>query len=342
VIELSRELVKKGYNSTIISDGGKLVTTLQKDGANHIKYNVCSKNPFNAISRVYGLRKILKKLNPDVLHVRSRVPAWLTFFANKTLKIPVVSTVHGFNSVSFYSKIMTKADKIICVSGAIKKYIQTHYNAPEEKITIISRGVDIEKFNSNNLDRNFIKDFKKKYLLEDKFIITTVGRITQLKNLETFIKAVELIQKTIPNSIGLVVGGVREDKIGYFNSLKSLANTLNANIIFTGSQKNVAEIYSLSDVIISSSKKPESFGRSVAESLALDTPVIATNHGGVLDIIQKNINGYFFDIGDSEDLSQKIKRAKELKFDGFNYIKKNFSLQQMVEKTVKIYEQLKK
>jgi len=341
-IELGRELVKKGFKSIVISNGGKLVEQLEKEGSLHVEFDICSKNPFSIAYKVVGLRKILKKLNPDVLHVRSRVPAWLIYFANKSLKIPVVSTVHGFNSVNFYSRIMIKADKIICVSGAIKKYVQQHYQANEKKVTIIPRGIDLVKFNPKNLDGNFIKKFKDKFHLNDKFVISTVGRITQLKDLETFIKSIALIQKKFSSVVGLIVGGVRADKQNYFKGLKDLANSLHVNIVFTGSQEKVAEIYYLSNVVTSSSKKPESFGRSVAEALALNTPVIATNHGGVLDIIVKNKNGYFVEIGDEKNFAKQIIKAKNLKFDGFNYVKENFSLEQMVEKTIKIYKSLEK
>ncbi len=341
-VELGRELVKRGFKSIVISNGGKLVEQLENEGSKHMRFDVCSKNPFSAILRVFGLRKILKKLKPDVLHVRSRVPAWLVYFANKSLKISVVSTVHGFNSVSSYSKIMTNADHIICVSGAIKKYIQKHYDAKEEKITIIPRGIDLVKFNPKNLDEKFIKEFKNKFELNNKFVVSTVGRITQLKDLETFIKGIAITQKEIPNTVGLIVGGIREDKQKYFSMLENLVKSLNVNVIFTGSQNKVAEIYHLSDVVTSSSKKPESFGRSVAEALALNTPVIATNHGGVLDIIEENENGYFVEIGDENSFAKHIIKAKKLKFDGFNYVKNNFSLEQMVEKTIKVYKSLEK
>ena len=342
VLELSRELVKKGFESFVISDGGKLVNQIINDGGKHIRFGVCSKNPLNTFNRVLGLKKILKELNPDIVHVRSRVPAWLFYFANKTLKIPVVSTVHGFNSVSFYSKIMTKADHIICVSSAIKEYIQKNYNTPEAKISIIPRGVDLTNFNPNNRDEKFIKEFKDRFDLNEKFIISAVGRVTQLKDLETFIKAIAIVQQNMPHCIGLIVGGIRRDKNGYFETLKKLIKSLNANVIFTKSQSKISQIYSLSDVIVSSSKKPESFGRSVAEAIALNTPVIATNHGGVLDIIQENINGYFFKIGDYKELANKIIKAKKLKFDGQSYIKENFSLEMMVKETIKVYKNLGK
>ena len=341
-VELSRELVKQGHESIVISAGGKLVEQIEKDGGQHITVDVCSKNPFTAPFRLVKLRKILQELNPNILHARSRVPAWLTFMANKKLQIPFVTTVHGFNSVSPYSEIMTKSDSVICVSEAIKTYIQKHYKTQEKKITVIPRGIDLDKFNPKNLDQAFMERFKTEYHLKDQRIITTVGRITQLKDHQTFIEAIASLKKSDPDIVGLIVGGVRDDKQEYFNSLKALVKELDLveNIIFTGSQNKVAEIYALSDVVVSSSKKPESFGRSVAEALALNTPVVATNHGGVLDIILEGENGFFYPVGDSKMLAYQIERCNNLKFDGYRYILEQFSLKQMVEKTLKVYKKV--
>lgn len=339
VVELNREFVKKGIKSFVISNGGKLQKQIEIDGGKHIVFDVCSKNIFTIIYRVNKLKEILKDINPDVIHVRSRVPAWLVFFANKSLKIRVVSTVHGFNSVGFYSSIMQKANEVICVSNSIKDYIQKNYQTHEDKITVIPRGIDLQLFNPKNISEDFIIDFKKEYDLEEKFIVSTVGRITQLKDYETFIKAIFLIKKEIPSVKALIVGGVRSDKEDYLNLLKKLIEEFNLekNIVFTGSQSKIAEIYALSDVVVSSSKKPESFGRAVAEAIALNTPVIATNHGGVKDIIIEKENGFFFEIGDEKELHLKIIKSKELKFDGYKYISENFSLEKMVNSTIEVY-----
>lgn len=340
VVELNREYTNKGINSFVISAGGKLENQIDLDSGKHIKFDVCSKNILTLISRVIKLRKILKELKPDIIHVRSRVPAWLVYFANKSLKIKVVSTVHGFNSVSFYSKIMTNADAVICVSNSIKEYIQKHYNTDSKKITVIPRGIDLELFNLNNIDKDFIVNFEEEYNLSDKFIVSSVGRVTQLKDYETFIKAISLVKKDIPNIKALIVGGVRSDKEDYLNLLKKLIKELDLeeNVIFTGSQNKIAEIYALSDVVVSSSKKPESFGRAVAESIALNTPVVATNHGGVKDIICENENGFFFEVGDEKELAKKIIKSKKLSFDGYNYISNNFSLENMLDKNIDVYE----
>lgn len=342
VVELNREFVRLEIESFVISAGGKLVNQIEKDGGNHITFDVCSKNIFTSFSRIRGLKKILKNLKPDIIHVRSRVPAWLVHFANKSLKIKVVSTVHGFNSVGFYSSIMQKADAVICVSNSIKEYIQKHYNTSEDKIIVIPRGIDLELFNPKNIDNSFIENFKKEFNLENKFIISSVGRVTQLKDYETFIKAILIVKNEIPNVAALIVGGVRSDKEDYLNSLKKLIKELNLqeNIIFTGSQSKIEQIYALSDVVISSSKKPESFGRAVAEAICMNKPVIATNHGGVKDIIIENVNGFFFEVGDDKELAMNILKSRTLVFDGYSYISNTFSLENMVNKTIEVYKRL--
>ena len=340
VVELNREYVKLKIESYVISAGGKLEDQINLDGGKHIKFDVCSKNIFTVFSRVVKLKKILKEIKPDIIHVRSRVPAWLIYFANKNLKIKVVSTVHGFNSVGFYSSIMQKADAVICVSNSIKEYIQKHYKTSESKITVIPRGIDLELFNPKNIDNDFINNFKKEFNLENRFIVSSVGRVTQLKDYETFIKAISLVKKELPNIVALIVGGVRSDKEDYLNSLKNLIKELNLedNITFTGSQSKIEQIYALSDVIVSSSKKPESFGRAVAEAICMNKPVIATNHGGVKDIIIENENGFFFEVGDEKELANNILKARNLEFDGYNYISSNFSLGNMVNRTIDVYK----
>ncbi len=340
VVELSRELVKQGFESFVISYGGKLVHQLENDGASHVTLDVCSKNIFNAPWRIFQLYKTLKALNPDIIHARSRVPAWMAYCANLFLHIPFITTVHGFNSVNIYSRIMSLGDHVICVSNAIKHHIQKHYHTDEHKITVIPRGIDLSVFNPSHLDTTYIETFKEEFHLHNKWVVTTVGRITQLKDLETFIKAIAILKKEFPNITGLIVGGIRQDKQGYFEMLQELIKTLHVDtcIHFCGSSAHVAEIYSISNVVVSSSKKPESFGRSVAEAIALNIPVVATEHGGVLDIVKEGTHGYFSHVGDAKDLAEKIIKASMLKPDGYTYIQDHFSLKQMVEKTVLIYK----
>ncbi|MBP3225223.1 MAG: glycosyltransferase family 4 protein [Campylobacter sp.] len=344
VVELTREFAKFGVESVVISNGGKLVSELEKNGVRHIKFDVCSKNIFTAFSRASALKEILREIAPDIVHVRSRVPAWLVKFAKGGLNFGLVSTVHGLNSVNFYSKIMVDADKIICVSNATKDYVVRNFGADVSKIRVIPRGIDLEKFNPSNLDAEFMTKFRAEFgLKRGDFIVASVGRITQLKDYETLIKAGQILKQSFGEGLKiLIVGGVRDDKKEYFLGLQNLAHELNLaqSVIFTGSQSKIPEIYALSNVVVSASKKPESFGRSVAEAIALNAPVVASNHGGVLDIIKSGENGEFFAVGDERELATMIERAKDYKFDGYGYIAENFSLVQMVEKTMSVYKEM--
>lgn len=341
VVELNRELVKLGVESIVISAGGKLARQIDIDGGQHVSFDVVSKNPLTAPARVLRLRNILKELNPDILHARSRVPAWLAYLANKKLNMPFVTTVHGFNSVNAYSRVMTFGDRVICVSSAVKKYIQEHYQVPDGKIDVIPRGIDLEFFHPDHLDQEFIDTFRSSYQLEDKFVVSSVGRITQLKDYETFIRAVSFARSSRPDIVGLVVGGVHPDRANYFKDLQLLVEGLGATefIKFVGSQKNIAEIYFLSDLVVSCSKKPESFGRSAAEAIAMGTPVLATNHGGIVDVVKEDVCGSLFAVGDSEVLAAHMVMQKAMDKENMrDFIAREFSLAQMVEKTVLVYD----
>jgi len=339
-VELNRELVKRGIASFVISNGGKLAEQIDADGGSHICFDVCSKNPFTVPLRMMQLRDILRKVAPDILHARSRLPAWLAFLANSRLRIPFVTTVHGFNSISPYSRVMTFGDRIICVSSAIMEYVCKHYGVPRDKCVIIPRGVDLQLFDPAALDPEFMDGFSRRYRLEGRFVVSSVGRITQLKDYETFIRAIALLQKQVPGVRGLIVGGVRDDKQGYFASLQELVASLGLddNVVFCGSQEKIAEVYAMSSVVVSSSKKPESFGRAAAEALAMNVPVAATAHGGVLDIVREGETGCLFPPGDAAALAAAVLKCGSLPKDNLRaFVAANFTLERMVEQTVQVY-----
>ncbi len=342
-MELSRELVKLGHESIVISAGGKLVKQIEEDGGKHITFDVCSKNILTAPFRIFKLRQVLKKLEPDILHARSRVPAWLTYLANKKLHFPFVTTVHGLNSINAYSKVMTKGDKVITVSEVVRDYIIKGYGVDKNKITVIQRGVDTKKFSEDTIDRSFIEDFLHKYGLKDKFIVTSVGRVTWLKDYETFIKSIALVKKYIPNIVGLIVGGVREDKTEYYDSLKQLAiqEGVEEQIIFTGSQTKIAEVYALSDILVNASLKMGNVARTVTESLMMDTPVIATTFEGLNNLIEDGLNGAIIETQNVEDLAEKIKLLHdEMPKNVKETLPYEFTLDALVENTIKVYSTL--
>lgn len=343
VVELSRELVRLGHSCTVISAGGKLVRQIENEGGMHVTLDICSKNPLTFLSRALKLRAELLKRSPDVLHAHSRVPAWLCRVANKQLRIPMVTTVHGFNHIGRYSQIMTQGDAVICVSDSIKQYIQKHYGTEESRISIIPCGVDLKEFNPDNLDWKWIENFREEFRLNDRYIVANIGRITPLKDHETFIGAIAEAAKIIPNICGLIVGGARHDKRALYSRLQKLASELGIeeHIVFAGSQTRLAEIYALSHALVSSSKKPESFGLTILESLAMNTPVIATCHGGVLDMIEDGVNGRFFAPGNTKELTRQLIKTYECPLEDLRRgITATFSLEKTASQILNLYEQL--
>ncbi len=343
VVELSRELVKHGFESVVISNGGKLVNQLEKNGVLHIELDICSKNIFNAPWRIFKLYRTLQTLKPDILHVRSRVPAWMVFFANILLKLPIVSTVHGFNSVNKYSAIMVKADQIICASSFLVDHIIKHFHASQAKIHIIPRGIDFDYFNTEALDTQFMEAFKQKYDLSKKYIILHVARITHWKDQATTIRAF-LELRSQRNDIKLFfVGGIDPKRVSYYEELQTLVTNSKyaEDIVFLGSQSKMKELYSLADLTISASTKPETFGRANVESLAMGVPLLATPIGATKDYVIEGQTGFFFEPRDHHALAKLMQ--KSLSDYSFNkefiqvFAKTHFSLDQMVEKNVAIY-----
>ena len=342
VVELNRELVKRGHRSSVISAGGKLAEQVAKDGGRHITLDVCSKNPFTFPYRALKLKTELLKLDADILHARSRVPAWLCWLANHKLKIPFVTTVHGFNSISKYSEIMTRGDRVIYGSSAIKEYVLKNYPVDPSILRYVPRGIDTKHFDPATVDHAFIETFKQKNDLTGKRVISIVGRITEWKGHDTFIRSLAEVQKKHPEVVGVVAGGIWHDKQDYFQTLEKLASDLGTDIRFVGSQTQVREIYALSDLVVSAaSTKAETFGRTAAEALAMNTPVIGSAHGGTLDILVDGENGLLFEPGSDRDLADKVESALSRKFGTMReHIEQNFSLERMTEDELAVCREL--
>ena len=245
VVDLNRAFVQRGIQNTVISAGGKLVSQIVEQGGRHIVCNVKSKNPLTFPLRVLKLRKILREIKPDILHVRSRVPGWLVRFANKPLGIPVVSTVHGFNTVGWYSRIMVDAQRIIGASVAMRDYLHQHYGVTDDLFRLIPRGIDPADFNPAKVDTTWITQFKTQYGLENRFVVLIAGRISSLKGIDWAIKALANVSERLPPWKLLIVGSPQAGQENYAEELKILVQALKIEdrVIFTGSQRKMAEVY---------------------------------------------------------------------------------------------------
>ncbi len=343
VVELSREYVGRGIESIVISRGGKLVPEIERHGGQHILLDVASKNPLTAPLRALRLRQVFRELQPSIVHARSRVPAWLCVLANRRPHLPFVTTVHGLNSVNRYSRVMTFGDRVICVSEVVAAYIQEHYRTPADRITVIQRGVDMRVFDPAKVDPAFITDFRAQHRLAGRKIVLSVGRVTWLKDYESFIDAIGLVRQARPEVVGVIVGGVAPDKESYFRELQARVRRLglDAHIVFTGSQSRMPEVYALADVLVNASLKMGNVGRTVAEGLAMNTPVLATTEKGLNNLVRDGVNGFIIKTRDAPDLAAKMATALTLPRGNLrSTVPDEYTLNTMVASTVDVYRSL--
>ncbi len=361
VVEVNRALVANGWENVVVSAGGRLVEQIVADGGRHVEMDVKSKNPFTYLQRAARLRKVLESERPDAVCAHSRVPAWLFVRANRRLGIPWISFAHGANSVSWYSEVMTRGDLVVTPSNFIADHLKRGYGISGDRIRVIPRAIDRDRFSTEALDRGFMAAKREEWGIDGKFVVMGVGRITQLKGYDTLIRAVheanEAYQREIvptggdPKPYKLVLVGEAEAlRREVENDLRLLVKALDMEslVVFAGNQRKVAECLSLADVVVSSNTvKPEAFGRSMAEALAMGRPVVAKAFGGALDIVEDGVNGALVpaDVphGEAEvaAFAKAIRRVAHMKFgDLRSAALEKFSFELMARRTIAAYEEL--
>ena len=345
VLEVAKYISLKGHESIVISGGGRMVDELESDGSKHIKWDIGRKS----LMTFFYIIKLVRFVNNkkiDIIHARSRLPAWIVFlalkFINKNKRPHFITTVHGFNSISFYSSIMTKGERVIVVSKSIKLFIIKNYKINAKKIFLNYRGVDPKEFNINKLlSKEWINSWKKEYpRLKNKIVLCFPSRITRRKGHEDFINLIYRLKQDNLNIHGLIIRDPKSPSDKYFHSLKQQINDndLNENLSFIGYRKDIKNIIAISDVVLSLSREPESFGRIVIESIKLKTPFIGYDHGGVGEQLSILFPQGLVELNNKEDLyknTKKILRKKpEIKNTNL------FELDDMLENTLKIYEEV--
>ena len=345
-LEISRALVEAGHESIVVSAVGQLTKELFAHGAEHIELAI-GKKSLSVLFFILPLRNILITRAIDIVHVRSRLPAWLLhlslIFIPINVRPKIVSTVHGLYSVSKYSEIMTKGDRIIAVSKTTEKYIHANYpKCPKNKIAVIPRGVSEEEFPYGYKpdplwEKAFFEEFPN---LINKKLLLLPGRITRLKGHHDFIALIDkLISQQLPLH-GLIVGAKDHRRLGYFQELKSEISkrNLDEHITFTGNRSDIKNIYAMASIVYSLSNKPESFGRTVLEPLSLGISTIGYNHGGAGEILSTLYPNGLVRL---RDLKELIVKTQLLLSNPIKpCINKQYSLESMTSQTLNLYSSL--
>lgn len=342
-LEVGKYLVEHGHRSIVISAGGHLVPQLLREGSEHVTWDIGRKSLW-ALRLIPRLRRFLRANKVDILHVRSRMPAWIGYLAWKGMdpktRPHFVTTVHGMYSVNFYSAVMTKGEAVIAVSATVRDYILANYRGIDpQRVVTIPRGVDRDEYPfAYRPSDEWTQAWQRSYPeLAGKKLLVLPGRITRLKGHEDFIRLLAALKAEGHEVHGLIVGGADRRKQAYLNELHELAGELGvADIVtFTGPRSDLRDIMASAAIVLSLSTQPEAFGRTVLEALSLGVPVIGYDHGGVGEQLGALLPGGRVPVGDGATLTARV--ADWLKAPPEMPEEHPFMLQEMLEATLRMY-----
>ena len=353
-IEIAKAITSKGYNSIVVSQGGNLVPLLTKSGSMHIELNAASKNPFTIYKNARRLKKIINDYNVDIVHARSRAPAWSAYLATRNSNANFITTFHGVYSGQSYLKkrynsVMLRGKKIITVSNFISKHIEENYNfVNTNQISCIHRGVDINHFNKKTVRIDKIQEYINRWNIpDDKRIILMPARITEWKGHEFLLNGLSKLNRDDYHC--LMVGDPGKHK-NYRNRVESLITSLGLQdkVMIMNSISDIENLYQISSIVVSASLRPEAFGRNIVEAGAMGKIVIATNHGGAMETVIDGKTGFLVKAGDSKALAEKInhvldlpeKKRSTIEENAKKHIVNNFSITRMQQRTIDLYNSL--
>ena len=346
-LEIAHELVRQGHRSVVISAGGRLVPQLVREGSEHLAWPLGVKSPLT-VRWVRPLRRWLAEQHIDILHVRSRLPAWVGWLAWRGMDAAArprfVTTVHGLYSVSPYSAIMTRGERVIAVSETVRDYLRQHYpQLPTERVQVIERGVDPAAFPYGyQPSENWRQAWYRRYpQLRDALVLTLPGRLSRLKGHEDFIELMGRLCAHDPKVYGLIVGAAEPRHQRYAAELQRRVQSrgLAERVLLVGHRDDMREIYAISTLVLSLSAKPESFGRTVLEALSLGTPVVGYDRGGVGEILRRMYPNGLVSAGDPTALIAHV--AALLAAREPVPSESAFPLQRMLDDTLALYQDLR-
>ena len=358
--DLAHYLPENNCSSYIVTSGGELLKFIDRKKVKVIKLPVHSKNPFLMLFNSIALIFIILLNNISIVHARSRAPAWSCLFATKITRRKFVTTFHGTynfkNSIKkFYNSVMVRSDLIIAGSNFIFSHINQNYPKYldlKKKFLVIFRGINVDYFDSSTTldseENRLISDWE---VDKNKKTILMPGRLTAWKGQETFIEALNLVNKELGyESFNAIILGSDQGRDIYTKKIKRLAEQyrLTSQLKFIEHCKNMPLAYKISDIVVSASVEPEAFGRVAVEAQSMEKPIIASDIGGSNETIIDNVTGFLFQSGNAEALSKKIvealqldeSRLKSIGIEGRKNIIKKFNVEKMCFSTYSEYKKL--
>ncbi|MEP6343678.1 MAG: glycosyltransferase family 4 protein [Maricaulaceae bacterium] len=358
-LEVAEALIAAGHRAHVVSAGGRMEGELTQMGAQLHRMDIGSKNILTYGQRVRALKTIIKEHKIDIVHARSRAPAWPARAAAKAMGVPFLATYHGiYNANSAlkrgYNAVMTKGALTIANSNMTKAHIIKEHKLDADKIVVIQRGVDLTQFDPAKIKANDITATRKSWGAKaDETLLLLPGRLTTWKGQAVAIKALAQLQNL---KVKLVIMGDAQGRDAYVDGLKKLVARfgLEARCTFADHNLNMPLMIAASDMVLSTSIEPEAFGRVAVEAQAMGKPILASAHGGSLETVLDGQTGLLVSPNDPQALASAINTAltstkghtPRTNLSEYNpnfartHVTENFSKTSLQVKTLAVYDRL--
>ena len=357
-IEMTEAIRKAGGRALVASRGGRLESDLRQAGGELLRLNVASKNPFVLRANMRQLIDHIHQDGIDLLHARSRAPGWSALWAAEATGIPFVTTYHGAYSGTAglkrrYNSVMARGDVVIANSDWTANHVHTVHDLPRDSIVTIPRGVDFETFDPKAVSAERRAALRESWGIaptETRLLLVLPGRLTSWKGQMTALEALALLEPSERQNLRLILAGDDQGRSGYVAELNEfIVNEHLAECVsIVGHTEDMAAAYSLADIVLAPSTRPEAFGRVAAEASAMAKPVIVSDHGGQRETVIEGQSGARAEPGSARSLSACIRTMMQLPAParttmgevGQAHIRENFSKQKLQQATLQVYATL--
>ena len=354
-IDLARYLIREDWQAVVASAGGAGEAKLEEAGAISARLPLASKNPFTIRANIGRLQRVIRQHGVQLVHARSRAPAWSAYYAARRCNVPFVTTCHGVYEGSHrifkrhYNAIMARGDRVIAISEFVADYARERYHVPPERLRVIPRGVDTEEFDPAAVSQERRETLRERWHLEPGTkVLMLPGRVVRRKGHTLLLRALEGLRRR--NFVCLMVGEL-EPSSSYPGEVEGLigATGMRDVVRLVGSCEDMPAALMLADVVVApSTHSPEPFGRVMIEAQAMGKPVIATDIGGLGETLMPAATGWLVPPGDVNELTRALQLALAMPDDARarlatrarRFVMRRFTLDQMGKQTLAVYREL--
>lgn len=349
-IDVAAAIVKAGAQAIVVSNGGYRVSELTRIGAHHVNLPVHSKNPVTMWQNIGRLKKLINRYNVNIVHARSRAPAWSAWRACEATNARFITTCHAPYNISgeakrIYNGSIANGELIIAISDYVANYLKENYKIDPSRIRKIHRGIPLERFHPTTVTAERMINLAQEWRVPDEAnIVMLPGRLTRWKGHLVLIDAIEKLAR---KDIFCVLVGSDQGRAEYRTELEETIKSkgLEEQFRMVDQCHDMPSAYMLSTVIVSASTDPEGFGRIPVEAQAMGRPIIATDHGGAQETIIRDHTGWLIPPENPDALAQAIEEALSLTPQqrailatrSMAHVAENFTKDTMVAKTLDVY-----